>query len=308
MKEYIILFNPSSGNGRSLKKKKKVLALLDNNSIEYDLFMTESEGHLRSLTKSAVNNYKTIIGVGGDTTFNIIAGELLNIDEKINVIPSIAMIGTGSANDIMKSIGMYPLKEAVSAIKNNKIDYLDIGKIQKNSEEKEHFFLGSMSVGLGTTVNRYVEELKNKNRIVSKMGDAGQFIAGVLGVKSSFKNSDIPISLTIEYDGKKIEKNVSLLVVLNTPIYGSGIKFIDNCSPFDGKLNCVLINTKSFFETLSFYIQLERKRKDIKNFKSEKIDICFNKCVDIQLDGEILENIKELKISIVPNKLKIIVP
>ena len=308
MKDNIVIFNPSSGNERSIKKKANILNLLKNNKIKYDLFITKNGEELRKIASDSVNKYKNIIGVGGDTTFNMIADELLKFNEEKNNIPSIAMIGTGSANDIIKSIGMYPLKNAVSAIKENNNDLLDIGEVRINEEHNNIIFLGSLSIGLGTTVNRYVDIFNKRHKIIKMTGNFGQFIAGFFGVRRSFKNRDVPISTDIEYKNINRYENISLLVILNTPLYSNGIKFIDNCDPFDGKLNCALIETRSFWETLVFYSRLEKNKKKITNFESDKIKLKFNTPQEIQLDGEIFENIEQLKISIIPKKLKIIVP
>ena len=307
MKENIILYNPSSGNGKSIKKKRKILKLLYKNEIKYDLFITKNEEELRKLAKNAVNNYKNIIGVGGDTTYTIIAEELLKYSEVDCKIPSLAMIGTGSANDIIKSVGMYPIERAVKAIKNNNINYLDIGKIKINSESKEYVFLGSMSIGLGTSVNKYVDIFNKKYNIMSRIG-CSQFLAGSFAVKKSFKNKDVPVSIIIEYNEKIIKENVSLFVILNTPLYSNGIRFLDNCSPYDSRLNAVIINTKTFFETLLFYSRLEKNKKKINNFESEKVKLKFDYPIGIQLDGKIIENVKNLEISLKSEKLKIIVP
>ncbi len=307
MKENIIIYNPSSGNGQSIKKKRKILKLLDNNEIKYDLFITKNEEELRELAKNAVNNYKNIIGVGGDTTYTIIAEELIRFSDIDNHIPTLAMIGTGSANDIIKSVGMYPIERAVKAIKNNDINYLDIGKIKINSELKEYVFLGSMSIGLGTSVNKYVDIYNKKYNTLSKISGF-QFLTGFFAVKRSFNNKDIPVSVIIEYNNKIIKEKISLFVILNTPLYSNGIRFIDNCSPYDGKLNGVIINTKTFFETLLFYSRLEKNKKKLKNFESEKINLKFDKPIDIQLDGEIFNKIKEVEISIIPKRLKVIIP
>jgi diacylglycerol kinase family enzyme len=69
-----------------------------------------------------------------------------------------------------------------------------------------------------------------------------------------------------------------------------------------------LINTSSFADTLSFYKNLEKKRKEIFSVESDKIIMKFDGETSVQLDGDVFENIKQLDISIIPKKLKIIIP
>jgi len=307
MRKNLILYNPSSGNGASIKKKRRILKALDSYNINYDIHITKSEEDLRNLSRKSVNNYETIIGVGGDTTIKIIYEEIFNFDKRKNKIPKLAMIGTGSVNDIMKSIGMFPIERAIEAIKKGKTNFIDIGVVKTNLVNKEYYFLGSMSIGLGTSVNKFVEIFKKNHKYLSK-GNLGQFIAAFLGVKNSFKKGMIPLNVDIEYDEEKINKRFSLLTVLNTSLFGKGIMLVENCSPFDGKFNCAVINTESFRETLSFYGNVKKRKDEIYSFESGKIKMKFEKPTDIQLDGDVLDNINNLEAFVKPKALQIIIP
>ena len=80
MKKIVVLFNPSSAKGRALKQKETITRYLANGGMNMDFIVTESEDHLRSLAAAAAKTpgqYDAIVGVGGDTTFNIIATEIL---------------------------------------------------------------------------------------------------------------------------------------------------------------------------------------------------------------------------------------
>ncbi len=95
------MFNPSPGKGRSLKQKEKIQRCLKEKNIDFDLMVTESEDDLRQLAGEKAKEYEKIVGVGGDTTFNIIAGEILKYR---GPIPALGMIGTGSTNDIVRGL------------------------------------------------------------------------------------------------------------------------------------------------------------------------------------------------------------
>jgi len=77
MEKIAVLLNPSAGKGKSIKKKEKIERSLHSARIPYDVFVSESEAHLRRLAHRAINDYRGVVGVGGDTTFKIIAGEIL---------------------------------------------------------------------------------------------------------------------------------------------------------------------------------------------------------------------------------------
>ena len=63
-KTTVVLFNPSSAKGRSLKKKDQIRQCLDAHGIHYDFMVTESEAHLRSLAAETARQYDIIVAVG----------------------------------------------------------------------------------------------------------------------------------------------------------------------------------------------------------------------------------------------------
>ncbi|MGB6338430.1 MAG: acylglycerol kinase family protein, partial [Candidatus Aminicenantaceae bacterium] len=93
-----ILFNPSAGRGKALKKKNRLEELLKKHDITYDLFVTQSEEDLLGLTQEKSKEYNVLVGVGGDSTFNIMANEIYKRSADV----SLGMIGLGSSNDILK--------------------------------------------------------------------------------------------------------------------------------------------------------------------------------------------------------------
>ncbi|HLP58029.1 MAG TPA: acylglycerol kinase family protein, partial [Candidatus Deferrimicrobium sp.] len=120
MKKIAVLFNPSAAKGRALKQKETVMRCLAGAAVDMDFIVTESEDHLRYLAASAAKTpglYDAIIGVGGDTTFNIIATEILkNRNEDPAPTLTVGMIGTGSANDVARGLGLETTAAACRAI------------------------------------------------------------------------------------------------------------------------------------------------------------------------------------------------
>ncbi|MCU0285639.1 MAG: hypothetical protein MUF15_04490, partial [Acidobacteria bacterium] len=258
MKKIAVLFNPSSAKGMALKQKDTIMRSLAKAGIDMDFIITESEDHLRYLAASAAQNpgqYDALVGVGGDTTFNIIAAEILKYREDIQAavmnptvhIPAssftsnliLGMIGTGSANDITRGLGLETIANACHAITTGHIKRMDVGcvKIYKQSqsfqsktEPETLFFLGTLSLGLGVTVNRYVESYRQKRKILSRWKPFDQLSPALYAIYHSFAQKKIPLRVELQYrdlqSGDKITLPVefSLLVLLNTPFYANGLK------------------------------------------------------------------------------------
>lgn len=299
MKKTIVLYNPSSGKGRSIQLKSTILSYLQKNGTEFDLTVTRSEAHLRESAAAAIHRYNTIVGVGGDTTFNIIVGQIL----ENNASPTVGMIGTGSANDIIHGLGMNSIESACRAIAAGKTEKMDVGRAIIIEQSREIFFTGTLSLGLGTTVNRYVE-----NYLVRRgkpLTGFRQTLAGLGGIRHSFKTAAVPLQL--EVNGQSCR--CSLLVILNTPLYAGGMKLSPHASPFDGRLDCCILDSHSFLHTLRMGLTASRNKhlhcSEWRIFQSESVKIT-SPGIDIQVDGELVENVKTLEVSSIPARLNVI--
>ncbi|MCP4149302.1 MAG: hypothetical protein GY757_16260 [bacterium] len=352
----VVLYNPSSGGGRSLKLKGKVESSLAENGVDYDLYITESEAHLRQLAAKCAGKYETIVGVGGDTTFNIIAEKILEYKNEGNgsrekrPAPAMGMIGTGSANDIVRSLGIESIDAACKAIKIGDRKQMDVGRLtllnKKEPEASSFIFLGTLSLGLGTTVNRYVESYQREHKLLSRINPLNQLFAGIYGIHHSFSKKKIPLQVELAYHSgndngkgnggghgdandagagaKKLKQDsllkkenirFSLLVFLNTPYYANGLKMVQcegTPAPvlFDGKLDCCIIDTGAFWETFRAGLKVkkgEHNEKDgIRMLRAGLFNVTCVEELDIQVDGEIIEEVKEFEVSLVPEGLTVL--
>ncbi|MCK4645295.1 MAG: hypothetical protein KAU46_03500 [Candidatus Aminicenantes bacterium] len=306
MKEMAVLLNPSSGGGKSLHKKNKIEEYFKNNNIKYDLFISKSEHHLRELAQETIAKYQTIIGVGGDTTFNIIVKEILDRGGR----NTFGTIGTGSTNDFVRGLGIHKTRSACDTIKRGKVKKIDTGLLRLPGISEPYYFLAQLSLGLGTTVTQYVENFKRNNETGLKSRLLGQKIPGVLGIYDSFSKKKLPRKLSIEYNQMRKEYSVSLLVFLNTPYVANGLKLIPDASPFDGKVDGCIIKTSSFFKVLKIGIMALKgahvRQKEVELIRTESIRVCPEHPIDLQIDGFILSDIKEFEVSVAPKALNIL--
>ncbi len=340
MRKILVLFNPSSGKGRALKQKDTITRCLGNNGLDLDFIVTESEAHLRRLAASAAQTagkYEAIVGVGGDTTFNIIATEILKHRETAETAaatppmhapaPIVGMIGTGSANDIARGLGLQSIETACQAIINCDIKKMDVGcvKIFKNPPPLQplqpqpgpetFFFLGTLSLGLGVTVNQYVESFHQRHKTLSKLKPFDQMLPALYAIFDSFSRKKVPLTVEMAYhDLKSNEKIIlpvefSLLVFLNTPFYANGLKLGEDNGLFDGLLDCFILRTKSFFKTYWEGIRLQERKNyqgnDRTSIRSSWYKISSPEAVDIQVDGEIIQGMRDMEVTVIPGGLDV---
>jgi diacylglycerol kinase family enzyme len=335
MRKIAVLFNPSSGKGRALKQKETIARCLGNGGLDLDFIVTESEAHLRGLAASAVQTagkYDAIVGVGGDTTFNIIAAEILKYKETTKTAaatpppapaPSVGMIGTGSANDITRGLGLQSVETACQAIINGDIKKMDVGcvKIYKNPQPLQPapetlFFPGTLSLGLGVTVNRCVASFHQRHKTLSKLKPFDLMLPSLYAIYDSFSKKKAPLTVEMTYHDLKSNEKItgpvafSLLVFLNTPFYANGLKLGEANGLFDGLLDCFILRTNSFYKTLWEGIRIRGRKNsrgnDRTSLRSDWYKISANEAVDIQVDGEIIQGIREMEVSVIPGGLDVL--
>jgi len=264
---------------------------------------------MKEIAELSAARGEDIIGVGGDTTFSIIAGSIVR--EKKNGV-RFGMIGTGSVNDITKGLGYKKAKLIAKAITNSKIKSMDVGCFSINKSNEKIYFLGSLSTGLGSIINEYVESLAVRYPRAIKNPLFLKTFGGYFGVWNSFKNGLVPFPFTIKVNGKVNEFSTSLLVFLNTPLYSGDLLLSPDANPFDGKLDLCILKTGTFLDTFGIFLDVKRKKykkKDsIIRIRSEEFTVAFDKPWKIQYDGELIKDVTEMNLSISQKKLDIFLP
>jgi diacylglycerol kinase (ATP) len=311
MNKIAVLLNPSAGKGKSIKEKTNIEQTLRRKGIEFDLFVSESEEHLRRLAQRAIGDYRAVVAVGGDTTFKIIAGEILKNSGRDRFWPSptLGMLGAGSANDIARSLNIRDAEALGNAICTGSTRDMDVGCLRANGADEPQWFLGSLSAGLGAAVNRYIEAFCRRHPRLAKFHLSGQILPGMLAVRHSFSRRLVPLEAVLQTGGVSKPVTFSLLVIANIPFYANGLRFHPGISPFDGRLEAVAVHTASFGQTLRFGIRLGRQKqkqgRELEVLSSPVFRIICPAPIDVQLDGDIISGIEAMDISLLPGALKV---
>ncbi len=302
-----ILFNPSSGKGKALKQKNRIKNRFDNLSINYKIFVSKDENHMRELVKElSENNNEEIMAVaGGDSTFTIVANELI----KNNINKTIAMIGIGSSNDIPREFNIQKIDKIVHAIKEKRSKFIDLGLIESKDKYKL-YFIGQANIGLGAFVNRDVE----MSTYIKKKSP--QIIHGLHSIIKIYKNKKIPIEMQITTDSEQYNSEWTIALFSNIRYWATGKLVLPDAKSDDGYLDGFFLKKSSFLRLVKLGI-LASKGKHAKDNKiiiarSKQYIVESNIPFFIQADGDILggwENPKlfnRIIIKNIPKKLKII--
>jgi len=310
MEKILILYNPSSAGGRSEKKRNRIVKKLERWKIPYEIHVTDSEMDLKSMASTAADEGRNIIAAGGDTTFTFVANEILHSRNRENI--KFGMIGTGSVNDIVRGIGMDDVDTLFGGIKKGITRQIDVGKVEVEPENRMYYFLGSLGIGLGTSVNRFIENWKEKKIMITRIKPAMEISGFIKGIRNSFSDQEVPLKVTLEWEDRKIERDVTILVFQNTPLYSRSLKLSPDASPYDNILDCALVNTRSLTNTVGVAVSIMRnrhsKRPELEIFRSEEFRLSSQNSIAVAIDGEIVENVNSCKVSLLKKGLTIYQP
>ena len=184
---YFFILNPCAGNGRSVKIMQRVVKILEQKKIAFQVIETEYPGHATLIAQEAIRNgYNSIIAVGGDGTVLEVANGMIGESATMGIIPA------GTGNDFIKTVGIPNDPEiAAEILLRNKHKQVDIGladdkryflnisgtgfdvEVLKNTEKFKHFMTGLaayyaavMMAVFGYKFKRVI--LRTKDRVVEK--------------------------------------------------------------------------------------------------------------------------------------------
>ncbi len=302
-----ILFNPSAGKGKALRKKNLLEKLLHKYNIPHDLFVTQSEDDLKALAREKSRIYSTLVGVGGDSTFNIIVHEI--IQSRAGVI--FGMIGLGSSNDITREFNLESLDKACSALKKKRTRRIDLGCIVEDTKVLR-YYIGQANVGLGVFVTEHVTEMVNRRSRWARV----QAVSGISGIYNAYRSNKVPLHLTIVSEAEEIHGEFVLAAFNNIRYWATGRLLCPGAQPDDGKLDGCLIDTCSLSRFA--YIALLAKKgrhttaEEVEILQSPWFKMSSAEAFEVQTDGEIVHRadgstqFNTIQFKILPQALSII--
>lgn len=272
---YYILYNPSSNDGKTIKKINKLyndLQLLDEC---YKQNLLEIVGK-EVIFLDSLENDDVVYLCGGDGTLNRFLNAIGDKEYKCKLL----FYSCGSGNDFKRDF------------KNDKFIDLDpirryISKCYINGDEKA-LFVNGIGIGLDAVVCR------SKNQL------------SVTGAKKSYFNITLssfkkfrPYSLDLVIDGeKKHYDNVWTMICSNGKYMGGGMKVCPDAIRNDGIFELVIIHSlPKWLMIILFpliYLGLHRIVKGVEYIKCKSLKAIPDGCTVLQMDGETLDYAREI--------------
>jgi YegS/Rv2252/BmrU family lipid kinase len=273
-------------NARSGPVRGRDLAALIRASCELDheIVATERKEDLDAIVAEAQRNgFDAVIAVGGDGTVHEVAKRLIGSSLALGIVP------TGSGNGFAHHHGI-PTKipAAVRSLPTAKRVTIDTAEVNGMP------FIGVMGIG-------YAAHIAHKFAQLPKRG-LRSYIRAALSAFRSYECEEY------EIDGGR--HRAFLIEIANTAHWGNNFRIAPTASVFDGVVEVVIVDPLSWLDAPLFGARLRMgtvHRSSRVNTKRVR-EVVITGASKMHLDGEPLETSGELRITVRPRSLHVLVP
>jgi diacylglycerol kinase (ATP) len=285
-RKLVFIINPRSGiKGINWEEEIKNF-FLDRSEIVVSLLLP------KGCTMASIKEFITaaepdrVIAVGGDGTVKLVAECILETDIPLGILPA------GSANGMAKELGI-PLTpfQSLELVVNGIVKKIHLVRV--NNELCIHL----SDIGFNAFVVRYFET------------HTGRGWWGYLKASWRALWRHPHLHVAIKIDEQVVKRTASMIVIANATQYGTGAK-INPMGTLDDRLFEVIVIKKisilEIYKMKFSHAPFNPSKTEL--FQTSELKILSKRKAHFQVDGEYRGRINEIKASIVPDALEVIVP
>jgi len=292
-RNYYFIVNPIAGGGKKLDIITELQKFCKKHGMEFTVAMTHKPKEATELARRASEKYEAVVAVGGDGTVNEVVNGISGTSAKLGILP------IGAGNDYARMVGLSKnLKKDLKVLHKGTARAVDVGKVND-----KYFFINAFGAGFdGEVSTRARKYLKLTNNFFG-------YLITVLRTLMTYRFRKALITI----DGKIVADRKIFLVACGIgTTYGGGFQIAPKAKIDDGLFDICIIDKTSRLKALWVIPKIMRGKHEslriVHMHSGKEISIATNRRIASQLDGEIIEPTKELRIAILPNYTRVITP
>jgi YegS/Rv2252/BmrU family lipid kinase len=284
----VLLVNPSSGGGTSLKALARAEALLDARRVPFRVVRTKSLDHGIAKALRAVGSGEIPVVISGDGMIGAIGGALAGAETPLGIVPG------GRGNDLARVLGIPTEPEAaIEIVLAGHSRPIDVGEVNGKR------FLGIASVGFDSDANRIANESRLRGNLV--------YAWAALRALATWKSARFTIAIG---DVHTRVEGYSVIVA-NSKAYGGGMFVAPDAELDDGEFDVVTIGHVG---KLRFLGNLPKVFKgthvgndEVQVVRTSQLTLTASRPFAVYADGEHLTDLPA-DLRIIPRALRVLVP
>ena len=289
-KKILFIVNPNSGKKKSDLLTQSIQKEIDIKNFDVEIVYTSYAGHAVKLSRQAVEDrIDIIVAAGGDGTINEVAGEIIDRETVLGIIPM------GSGNGLARHLGIpRQIEKAVRLI-----NQFDFTKIDTCSVNQVHF-VSIAGIGFDALVAKHFA--RNERR-----GFMGYFNV-VANKYLKYKPKKYQIVFA---NGNKLTTRALFIAFANSNQFGYNTTIAPNARLTDGLIDVCIIK-KPMLVSIPIIANLLLLNKinlanDVNIVQTPYLSVTQSRNRVVNIDGEPIRIAKKLNIKINPLSLRVII-
>ncbi len=289
MIKILFIANPTSEVIDKTDTVSLISGFADKYNFKWELYYTEQyDADIKIRKKIKVFNPDIVVAAGGDGTVNQVATALVYSQIEMGIIPA------GSANGLAYNLGIpSDMSEALQFILESNAKPVDVIHLNKNI-----YCCHLSDIGINARIVKRFEQEGSKGL----PGYGKQMLKELLSKRTHF-------SFNLKTPSLNKRFSAEMLVMANARSFGTGAVINPAGKLDDGQFEIVIIRPypwwSLFYLIMMFLFGKSEKLKYVDLIKTNQADIVLDYSHDLQVDGEIIRDIKSLEVEILPSALKI---
>ena len=285
----VLLVNPASAGGKTLKLLPAVEAALDSRRAAFRVLRTRGLEHGVEQALRAVEAGEVPVVMSGDGLVGAVGGAMAGSETPLGILPG------GRGNDLARVLAIpNEPEQAVATLFAGRTRRIDVG------EANGKRFLGIVSVGFDSECNRRANEVK---LIRSNLVYVYSLFRTLVGWK--------PARFTIRVDDERTRFTGYSVSVANNSTYGGGMRIAPGADLEDGLFDVVSISEVGKLRYLANLTKVFKgthvEIDDVHVFRTSHLELSASKAFPVYADGEHLTELPTA-LRVLPRALSVLVP
>jgi len=300
MADQLLIVNPIAGRGAGERVIPRIVRLLREHGLSFDLVRTERPWHAAELARQAVvSGYRTVVAVGGDGTSNEVLNGLMAAREAGEGEAAMGVLCVGTGNDFAYGMGIpLDLEEGCAALARGRTRRVDVGHARGF-----RYFGNGIGIGFDAAVNVVASRLQRLRGFLV-------YLIAVLRTLLFYYRAPLT---RIELDDQTLEQPALMISVMNGRRMGGGFLMTPFSRPDDGLFDLCIGQKMSQLEMLSFVPRFMKGTQvgdpRVTMARSRRVRVTVRDGTQVvHADGETLAlDVRELDLEVVPQALIVVV-
>ncbi len=285
----VLLVNPSSAGGKTLKLLPRVEQALDARRVVFRVQRTRGLEHGVEQALRAVEAGEVPVVMSGDGLIGAVGGAMAGSETPLGIVPG------GRGNDLARVLGIPDDPEgAVEVLAAGHTRRIDVG------EANGKRFLGIASAGFESEANRIANETKFLR---------GNLVYAYAALRTLLRWK--PARFTVRVDDERIRFTGYSVSAANSQAYGGGMFIAPDAELDDGELDIVVVGEVGKLRFLGNLPKVFKgthvEEDEVRVFRASHLELSASRPLAVYADGEHLTDLPA-SVRLLPRALSVLVP